>query len=268
MEVSALPHQTHFELNQFVRVTKKNAKRTEIGIISDIHYKNNNTNEEVESLVVTTRQGYDVVVRPDELCKAFLLVLDLNGVLVARGRGEFILRPHVDEFIKFVFQYFPVAVWTSGLERTSIPVIEKVFKDYRDRLLFTYYRGACESRPTPLNPYGTVKNLQIIFDQYPESFHAVNTIIIDDSPDKCSHPDIALCPLPFHLTEENTHHKDEDGLLKIIKVLEEVLKQDSLLPLINAAEERLRLLQEKGLPTEKSTFSDFFRGAQKKYTKK
>lgn len=138
--------------------------------------------------------------------------------------------------MRFVFANFAVAVWTSGLERSSRPIIESTFGTYRDRLLFTLFRDACTPKPTAENAYGTEKNLQVIFDRYPESFHSVNTIIIDDSPDKCSHPDLALCPIAFN---NSMAQSSDDGLLRAIEVLKEVLRLDSHIPLISAAEERL-----------------------------
>jgi hypothetical protein len=223
-----------FEVNQYVRVQMSDT-RFAIGVVTAI-------DDDHDKATVETRNGYEVTLPFSALRRAFLVVLDLNGVLVARGRGSFILRPHVMEFLKFVFSNFVVAVWTSGLQRSSNPIIEHVFGSYRDLLLFTLFRDSCVPKATPENPYGTEKNLQTIFDRYPLSFHAVNTIIIDDSPDKCSHPDIALCPVPF---KDPVAQSQDDGLLATIETLRQVLQLDSGVPLILAAEERLHRLAEE-----------------------
>ncbi|KAG5466728.1 hypothetical protein LSCM1_00904 [Leishmania martiniquensis] len=223
-----------FEINQYVRVRVTEA-RYSIGVVA-------NMDEDQDRATVETRNGYEVTVPTSALRRAFLLVLDLNGVLVARGRGSFVLRPHVVDFLKFVFSNFVVAVWTSGLQRSSDPIIDHVFGRYRDLLLFTLFRDACVPKPTAENPYGTEKNLQVIFDRYPQSFHSVNTIIIDDSPDKCSHPDIALCPIPFKDPVAQVH---DEGLLQTMEVLKEVLVLDSGVPLILAAERRLQQLAQQ-----------------------
>ncbi|KPA86065.1 hypothetical protein ABB37_00333 [Leptomonas pyrrhocoris] len=227
-------HRDRFEVNQYVRV-QVSATRFAIGVVTSI-------DEDHDKATVETRNGYEVTLPISSLHRAFLVVLDLNGVLVARGRGSFILRPHVMDFLKFVFSNFVVAVWTSGLQRSSNPIIEHVFGSYRDLLLFTLFRDSCVSKATPENPYGTEKNLQTIFDRYPLSFHAVNTIIIDDSPDKCSHPDIALCPVPF---KDPVAQSQDDGLLETMETLRQVLLLDSGAPLILAAEERLHRLAEQ-----------------------
>ncbi|CAC9543963.1 conserved hypothetical protein [Leishmania infantum JPCM5] len=223
-----------FEIDQYVRVRVTDT-RYSIGVVTDI-------DEDQDRATVETRNGYEVTVPTSALRRAFLLVLDLNGVLVARGRGSFILRPNVSDFLKFVFSNFVVAVWTSGLQRSSNPIIDHVFGNYRDLLLFTLFRDACMPKPSAENPYGTEKNLQVIFDRYPHSFHSVNTIIIDDSPDKCSHPDIALCPIPF---KDPVAQMQDEGLLQTMEVLKEVLLLDSGVPLILAAERRLEQLAKQ-----------------------
>lgn len=223
-----------FEVDQYVRVQLSNG-RSEIGVVVSLDEVN-------DTAVIATRHGYDVTVRLDSVHRAFLLVLDLNGVLVARGRGSFADRPGVEEFVRFVMNNFVVAVWTSGLERTSIPIIDKVLNGYQDRLLFQLYRDSCGARPTPDKPYHTVKNLQRIFDSYPKSFNAVNTIIVDDSPDKCSHPDIALCPESFNDPERQANDR---GLEMAMEVLKEVLRTDSHEPLIRAAQERLLAIAKR-----------------------
>ncbi|CCW62013.1 unnamed protein product [Phytomonas sp. EM1] len=219
----------HFEKEQYVRVCFPNG-RVEIGAVMGISD---------DFITVYTTQGYDINVPRHFVKRAFLLVLDLNGVLVARGRGCFLHRPHVKEFLKFAFSNFVVAVWTSGLERSSNLIIESVFDGYQDRLLFKLYRDACVPRPTEESPFGTLKDLQKVFDAYPKSFHSVNTIIVDDSPCKCSHPDIALCPIPF---KDANAQREDDGLLEAIETLQEVLDSDSHAPLIRAAEGRLARL--------------------------
>lgn len=227
-------------VNQYVRAEYGNGK-SEIGVICAL---------EDDTVTISTRNGYEVTVKRKDVRKAFLLILDLNGVLVSRGRGVCIHRPYAKEFLRFAFDNFAVGVWTSGLRRTCDPIIESVMGEYQNLLLFTFYRDKCDPAPTPENEFGTIKNLQFIFDMYSESFHSVNTIIIDDSPEKCSHPDIALCPIPF---KDPTAQRNDDGLKRVIDVLEEVLATNSHFPLIQAAEERLARLHKEEMPSSTLT---------------
>ncbi|CUG84191.1 Hypothetical protein, putative [Bodo saltans] len=220
----------HFHPHQYVKVNVS-VNKTEIGIV---------VSADEDKVIVATRHGYNITAKPKQLQRAFLLVLDLNGVLGARQKKTlFERRPHLEQFLKFALANFVVAVWTSCEERNGKQIVEDLFSDDRDRLLFCLYRGDCVPNPTPERPFGTSKNLQRIFDEWPESFHAVNTVIVDDSADKCSHPDIALCPSQFSGIADQP---DDEGLLAIISVLQRVLDDDSLDPLIEAAAESRRQL--------------------------
>eukprot|EP00796_Vickermania_ingenoplastis_P007545 gene7545-5324_t len=221
-------------VGQFVRAEYAKGKY-EIGKVESI-------DEDGGTVTISTSNGFDVTLQRITVKRAFLLILDLNGVLVARGRGVCTHRPYVKEFIRFAFENFAVGVWTSGLQRSGDPIIESVMGEYKNRLLFRLYRQDCIDVSTKGNEYGTLKDLQKIFTKFPESFHSVNTILIDDSPGKCSHPDIALCPVPF---KDAATQKNDDGLQKVMEVLQQVLEHNSHFPLIQAAEERRARLQQE-----------------------
>ena len=220
-----------FHEHQYVKVAISPTK-TEIGIVVSVND---------EQAVVSTRHGYNITVKPSQMQRAFLLVLDLNGVLGVRQRRGFDKRPHVAKFIKYALSNFVVSVWTSCEERNGKLIIEDLFGDDRDRLLFTLFRSHCTPNPTADKPFGTKKDLQKIFSQWPESFHAVNTIIVDDSPDKCSHPDLALCPTQFNGDVPETN---DTGLLKIMETLDQILSEDSVEPLIEVERERQRSIRD------------------------
>ena len=227
-------------VHQFVKVSVS-ATKTEIGVIVALR------GDEAD---VATRHGFNVTAKLGQLQRVFLLVLDLNGVLVARQKQKFVKRPFVDEFIKFALANFVVAVWSSCEERNGKHIVEDVFGGLQDRLLFQMYRPDCRPFPTAERPYGTIKDLQKIFDKYPESFNALTTIIVDDSPDKCSHPDIALCPPPFAVSDTGEVISDGEkegasGLAGTMDVLRMVLCEDNVSPLIDAAARRIDLLEQR-----------------------
>ena len=160
--------------------------------------------ELVKSVAVKARSGFTVEVPLDTVRRAYLVVLDLNGILGARDKGLFVPRPNLHAFLKFIFEHFLVAVWTSGVQKNADVIIKDLFGpdrnhgvDYSKRLLFCWYRDKTTPNPTPDKPHGTIKDLSKIFDAFPASFHAANTIIVDDSPEKCTHPSISLCPTAF-----------------------------------------------------------------------
>lgn len=218
--------------NQFVRADFGNGK-FEIGIVSAVNDK---------TATISTNNGYDVSVERKVVKKAFLVILDLNGVLVAKKGKRCAHRPYLNEFLEFLFKNFVVGVWTSGMERTCAAIIDDVIGKYKNRLLFTFYREKCEPAPTADKKYGTKKNLQRIFNMFSGSFHSANTIIIDDSPEKCSHPDLTICPVPF---KHPSAQQGDEGLKEVINILQEVLAQNSHFPLIRAAEKRISYLSEE-----------------------
>jgi hypothetical protein len=235
-----LTYDRTMHVHQFVKVSVSPTK-TEIGVIVAIR------GDEAD---VSTRHGFDVTAKLSQLQRVFLLVLDLNGVLVARMAKKFVKRPVIDEFVKFALANFVVGVWSSCEERNGKHIVDEVFGGLQDRLLFQMYRPDCRPFPTADRPYGTIKDLQKIFDRHPESFNALTTIIVDDSPDKCSHPDNALCPPPFAVTDLGEVMTEADeagapGFVQTMEVLRDVLRQDGLTPLIGAAARRTEAMEKR-----------------------
>ncbi len=94
--------------------------------------------------------------------KRFLLVLDLNGLLLDRvfwnnasdedkrlsgGEkvGNFLmwLRPHATEFAEFVLNNFVVGVWSSAQQHNVDALTQRVFGHRRKELLFQYDQTKC-----------------------------------------------------------------------------------------------------------------------------
>lgn len=158
----------------------------------------------IKEVTIRARSGFSVGTPLENIRRAYLVVLDLNGILGARDKGIFVPRPNLNTFLKFIFEHFVVAVWTSGIKKNADQIIGEIFGpqrnygvDYVKKLLFSWDREQTTKNPTPEKPYGTIKELSKIFEKFPESFHAANTIIVDDSPEKCTHPSLSLCPMAF-----------------------------------------------------------------------
>lgn len=120
-----------------------------------------------------------------------LIILDLNGVLcataplrrrlssdpdrVARNKQVF-FRPFLHEFLEFLFARYDVAVWTSCPYFSAYPLVETLFT--RDQILalkFIYTRNNCDLTSN----YGSRKNLQAVWDMYPQ-YDRHNTLLLDD----------------------------------------------------------------------------------------
>lgn len=213
----------HFQPDQWVRVLVSSSGKSEIGKLKSI---------DGESAVVETGSGFDIKVKRSQLSRVFLLILDLNGVLVNRNKKKTVYkRPYVDEFLEFALKNFVVGVWSSCMPENGHDIVDKTFGKSQKKLHFQMYRDQCTPNPTPENKYGTRKDLIHVWAQYPKSFNEENTIIIDDSPEKCSHPNNAFCPPSYAGRGDETDIAQKDtGLLQVIQVLKQVLETDSLEP--------------------------------------
>jgi hypothetical protein len=153
-----------------------------------------------------------------------LLILDLNGILCHRIRNErtddfyphlpyrkgsganiagtpIIPRLHVEAFLNYLDAHFCLAVWTSAKSKTAKLLLRLLFPEsIRERLLFVWSQNQCLSVPNP-DDIGRkpifVKSLVQVWNQYP-LWNASNTLLVDDSPEKC--PDVmnTLHPPPLN----------------------------------------------------------------------
>lgn len=211
-----------YSADQWVRVNVSPTK-TEVGQIIAVNPDG--------TAVVATGSGFDLSVKQSQLQRVFLLILDLNGVLVQRKKQAYVTkRPFLDDFLRFAFKNFVVGVWSSCEARNGRRIVAEVFQSQERRLAFQFFRSECTPNPTKSNPYGTIKNLQLVWDRFPTSFNVENTIIVDDSKEKCSHPQNALVPVAFDGTDAAT----DTGLQLVIEVLSAACTADSIDPVREA----------------------------------
>lgn len=136
-----------------------------------------------------------------------LLILDLNGILIHRRyetnldleappgayrHGNFFiwLRPGLKDFLDYIFEHFEVAIWSSAAKHNLDPLVEEIFGEYRERLLFVADQDYCQkvvphdsiAKSKPL----FLKNLDKAwaFSALKGRYDATNTLIVDDSDEK------------------------------------------------------------------------------------
>jgi NLI interacting factor-like phosphatase len=179
-----------------------------------------------------------VIVKP-------LVILDLNGILCHRVRKERVdTNPHLpyrpsiariastpviprDDIIPFLEalnRHYMIAVWTSAKRETAKVLIDSLFPiPLRDRLLFVWTQSECErvytneSHKRKFEREIFRKPLLKVWKAYP-LWNSSNTLLMDDSPDKC--PDIqnTLHPPSLHgkICEGLSEHmpmSDEDNCI-------------------------------------------------------
>ena len=156
-----------------------------------------------------------------------LLVLDLNGILCHRSRNHreppgVVLRPPIGnvartpviprgdlaDLLGLLDRYFCLAVWTSAQRKTARILLDMLVpRPIQQRLLFVWTQNECHSQFTNNNnnnnahDYNDIifeKHLPKIWKAFP-LWNANNTLLIDDSPDKCPYAvGNAIHPPPLH----------------------------------------------------------------------
>ncbi|KAK4799653.1 hypothetical protein SAY86_025018 [Trapa natans] len=165
-----------------------------------------------------------VITRDPRILRKNLLILDLNGLLidvipnkhggqkpdmVLSGKHVF-KRPFVDDFLEFCFKRFAVAVWSSRKKKNIDRLVDFLFGNAREKLVFCWNQCQCTqtyfktrenwNKPLVLKELRKVweklgPDLQFDKGEYNES----NTLLLDDSPYKaiCNPENTAIFPNPY-----------------------------------------------------------------------
>ncbi|KAL3839752.1 hypothetical protein ACJIZ3_024343 [Penstemon smallii] len=172
--------------------------------------------------------------------KKKLIVLCLGGLLVNRVHlrdkatvrglrpdivyGKFLVfkRPFCTEFLKFCFDRFEVALWSSAREHNIDSVLNNITGGMRNKLLFVWGQEECtdsgfgclnkEEKPLFL------KELKDLWENknYKEKYSASNTLLIDDEPHTCllNPPNTAIFPHPYKKPNREDTFLGPDGELR------------------------------------------------------
>jgi len=153
-----------------------------------------------------------------------LLVLDLNGVLLDKKRS--ISRPHLEEFLEFVFEHFDVMVWSSAQPHTVERMLDNFFRSYKPRLIATWTRDMFGLTPEQYNSKcATIKDLRKVWDEFGERYGVHNTILVDNFIGNAREQ-------PNNLVHVSTFNPDQNAsdneLVRLIKYLELLKQQDDV----------------------------------------
>ncbi|XP_030949306.1 uncharacterized protein LOC115973202 isoform X1 [Quercus lobata] len=146
-----------------------------------------------------------------------LLILDVNGLLLALRPTDMrktfetaIWRPSVNEFLRFCFEKFDVALWSSRSRENLDKLIEPpklthnnlIFDWFIKNLIFNWDQSHCtesgfDTLDCPSKPL-FLKDLRKVWEKY-EAYNAANTLLLDDSPYKAllNPPNTAVFPETF-----------------------------------------------------------------------
>ena len=123
----------------------------------------------------------------------FLIILDLNGVLLDRVRGstgakpDFVvngtkcyLRPGVHKFLKWLHHRFDVAVWSSTMPHNTIPLVKKIWGKRTNNLRFIFTQNQCTYDGMMGEKPIFLKEINYLWTMFPWC-DPKNTLLIDDS---------------------------------------------------------------------------------------
>ena len=122
-----------------------------------------------------------------------LLILDLDETLVSasaepRDHWEFrvgayyvVRRPHLEQFLQRIFEWYAVAVWTSSGETYAEELVPIIFRD-PSQLEFCWAAPRCTRRyDLDLRQHYAVKDLKKVRRR---GYSLERVVMIDDSPEK------------------------------------------------------------------------------------
>jgi TFIIF-interacting CTD phosphatase-like protein len=120
-------------------------------------------------------------------------------------------RPHLESFLKQVFEWFQIAVWTSAGADYAAVAIEHIFRR-NAKLEFVKSASDCTTSFNPeTQEHYPIKDLQKIKKQFPLE----QVLVLDDSPEKLERQFGNLVPItPFLGDPEDTE------LLQVLKFLD------------------------------------------------
>lgn len=174
-----------------------------------------------------------------------LLILDLDGTLICTtnqdygGRFEELFhgsysiiykRPGVDEFLKFCFEHFDVAVFTAATSSYAKQIVAKLFTEEQQKtLIFIYSSNSCREIHNSFESqydedFLTIKDLRK--KVFRKKFHGIRyprdrVLIIDDTPSTYHYNYGCAIPIP-----EFRCQKGDTILIKLTNYLRILLDEE------------------------------------------
>lgn len=181
--------------------------------------------------------------------QSLLVVLDLNGTLLARsrGRGTITERPYLDRFLRYCLEHHSVMIWSSAQPESVAQMCGKIFSpQQREKLVREWGRDTLEL--THKDYYDKVqvyKRLDRLWDEtLPQSTHPchknsgtwgqANTVLIDDSRLKAQKQPFNHIEIPEYTIRSGEEGVGTEVLGQVVGYLEELRKWDDVSRFIRA----------------------------------
>ena len=125
-------------------------------------------------------------------------------------------RPHLQEFLDFLFKNFQVSIWTAASKSYALFIINKFVKKAGRHIDFVFFNYHCNLSTTSGRG---LKGLDMLWETFKlQGYNAKNTIIIDDNYDVKK---IQMCNCyhiaPFNYNKNGS--ENDTALVDLMKVL-------------------------------------------------
>ena len=137
-------------------------------------------------------------------------------------------RPHLQQFLDYLFENFNVSVWTAASKDYALFIVDKIILKKKNRKLnyvFWNYHGKISKKKYKTISNGDPKNLKLLWEHFKlEGINADNTIIIDDFSDVTDvQTENSIRIKEFNILDENSEN-DNELLGNIIPEIEQKFK--------------------------------------------
>jgi TFIIF-interacting CTD phosphatase-like protein len=132
-------------------------------------------------------------------------------------------RPHVQDFLDWLFKNYNVSVWTAASKDYALFIVQEILLKKPNRkldcILFSYHCDISKDK------YGFSKKLSLVFNEFDlDGYNEDNTIIIDDLYEVYeSQPDRCINIKGFEILGENSENDTElisikDKIIEIFEI--------------------------------------------------
>ena len=123
-------------------------------------------------------------------------------------------RPHLQEFLDYLFVNYNVSVWTAASRYYALFIINKIILKKKDRKLnyvFWDYHGQISKKKYKTISNGDPKNLKLLWEFFKlDGINENNTIIIDDFSDVTDvQPGNSIRIKEFNILDDNSENDNE-----------------------------------------------------------
>lgn len=134
-------------------------------------------------------------------------------------------RPHLQEFLSFLFANFKVGVWTASSKDYAIFIVKNfIIKDYNDRKL-DLFLCSHHCNVSKRNYKGVSKHLNLLSEKWKVA-DTDNVILIDDLEELSEKQENTVITVkPFFYNSEFAHKDNE--LIELTKILEKIKSSTS-----------------------------------------